>query len=134
MAGSVVPQEDSSLKKEVFIKASGISPIKEESGGKILSKNGEFYLENLPNFSKNKKKFISEIPEADFYKDDFIGFWHTHPLYSIPSPPDFYQMLKLNLIFRRNFLMVIIGKKRISITEFKYFVFPFISFSKIKTS
>ncbi len=133
MVGLAVPPEDNFLKKEVFIKASEISPIKEESGGRIISLNGKFSLEKLPNFSKNKKKFISEIPEADFYKDEFIGFWHTHPSYSIPSPPDFYQMLKLNLMFRRNFLMVIIGKKRISITEFKYFVVPIIKFEKIKT-
>ena len=127
-------QEDKILlKKEVFVKASGISPIKEESGGKIISLNGRFSLENLPNFSKNKRRFISEIPEGDFYMKDLIGFWHTHPSHSIPSPPDLYQILKLNLMSRRNFLMVIIGKKRISITEFKNLIFPIIRFEKIKT-
>jgi hypothetical protein len=124
----------SSLKNVIFIKASVISSIKEETGGKIISLNGKLSLEDLPNFSKNKKRFISEIPEADFYKEDLIGFWHTHPSYSIPSPPDFYQMIKLNLMFRKNFLMVIIGKKRISITEFKKLIFPIIRFEKIKTA
>jgi len=110
-----------------------ISDNNKEIGGQVVYDKGKFLLNDLPNFSRNKKRFISEIDVSDLYKEELKGFWHTHPLYSFPSPPDFWQMLKLNLKFRRNYMMVIIGKKRISITEFKYFVFPFIKFLKIKT-
>lgn len=118
--------------KEVLLKASGDSDFNREKGGKIISSDGTTSLMNLPNFSHREKRFYGEIPEADLYEEELKGFWHTHPSYSFPSPPDFYQMLKLNLMFKKNFLMVIIGKRRISITKFKCFVLPLISFTKIR--
>jgi sulfite reductase beta subunit-like hemoprotein len=111
---------------------SGNSSQEKETGGKIIVKDGEAFLAEIQNQSLNKKRFTSEIPEADFYDNSFIGLWHTHQSYSIPSPPDFYQMIKLNLMFKKNFKMIIIGRRKISVTSFKYLIFPNVKFETIK--
>jgi hypothetical protein len=121
------------IASKAHLAASGNLNIKEERGGKILLQNGDIVFANLQNVSTDKKRFYSEIPEADFFNDDLIGFWHTHPGHSYPSPPDLLQMLKINLRFKRNFLMVIIGRKKISITHFTNYIFPHLKLEKLKT-
>ncbi len=113
--------------------ANKISVLGGEIGGKIFLNEDGYSIIHLPNFSDNKKQFITDIPFEELNDQNLAGFWHTHHFKSFPSPQDLFQMIKLNLMFKRKFLMVIFGKRKISITEFKFFVFPKIRFEKIKT-
>jgi len=110
--------------------STNISNFQQEVGGVIWLKNEEFVLNKSENSSNKRNEFISEFDIQDLLNEDFHGFWHTHPKFCLPSPPDIFQMIKLNLRFKRNYLMIILGEKRFSVVEFKYRLIPKI---RIKT-
>lgn len=102
--------------------------IKQEIGGVVWLKNNDLVLNKSENLSNKLNEFKSELDIYDLLNNNFQGFWHTHPKYCLPSLPDIIQMMKVNQRFKRNYLMIIFGKKRFSIVEFKFRLIPKIKF------
>jgi len=104
--------------------STNIPGFQQEVGGDVWLKNEEFVLNKSENSSNKWNEFVTEFDMLDLFNEDFRGFWHTHPKFCLPSPPDIFQLIKLNLRFKRNYLMIIIGKKRFSVVEFNYRFIP----------
>ena len=103
-----------------------------EIGGTIWLKKKEFMLNKSENSSNKRNEFISEFDIQDLLDEDFQGFWHSHPKYCLPSPPDIFQLIKLNWRFKRNYLLIILGEKRYSVVGFKYHFVPKIKIETLK--
>jgi len=102
--------------------------VEKEIGGTVYNKNSYLSFVKYDNLTHSKNQFISYIDKDEFHNENFAGLWHTHPGRSFPSPQDIFQLLKVNVLFRKNFLMIIFGRKSYSIVKFKFLVFPKITF------
>ncbi len=103
-----------------------------ETGGTLIIEHDIVTFNKVENVSERYNQFSAYFDKEDFSNKNFIGLWHTHPFLSFPSPQDFYQSIKLNLLFKRNFLMIILARSMYIVVKFKFLVIPIFKIKKYK--
>lgn len=104
--------------------------LSRERGGLIFCEN-RITIEEFDNESANDQQFVARFDKKTLRAFTTIGLWHTHERPVPPSFRDVFQIMVLNIKYRKSFYLVIFTPKSAYVFLWKKF-FPVVKTLKDK--